>query len=118
LVFCLYRVFYKKGNYLAAFFCVYYWSSLYFCWGVFPRKVAFYYYYYPAAFMLGLAVTLVLPDFIPIPLSKGRVFRIPYFRWIAVGVAAFFFFYFLPILGAFQIGRTEFLKWMWFRSWI
>jgi dolichyl-phosphate-mannose-protein mannosyltransferase len=110
LVACVYKIIYKKENYLAAFFIVYYYCCLYFCWAVFPRKVAFFYYYYPAAFMLGLAITYVVP--------KGPIYGVRYVRWWVVGISACLFLYFMPILGAFQIGKMEFLKWMWFRSWI
>lgn len=108
LIFCAYR-WYKKRNFVD-FFIVYFYCAMYFCWMFFPRKVAFYYYYYPAAFILGLALTQAL--------NQDPFKKINHMRIWALAMSAIFFFYFLPVLGAFQIGKGEFLKWMWFTSWI
>jgi len=76
------------------------------CWVLIPRKIAFFYYYYPSAIMLSFAWAYFL---------KERSLSIHAFI-VATSVA--FFIYFFPILAGLKIPFNDYLRWMWFQSWI
>jgi dolichyl-phosphate-mannose-protein mannosyltransferase len=93
-----------------AFLILFFYSVFYFCWAIIPRKVSFYYYYYPAGMFLSFALAYVYQAR---PLEK-----MPWLRWVFLGVSCGVFVYFFPILAGLKIPAQDFRKWMWFRSWI
>jgi dolichyl-phosphate-mannose--protein O-mannosyl transferase len=102
------------------------WAILYFCWGIIPRKISFYYYYYPAALFLSLALAACfeaatdlgatrVQDTTLREIWKARI-QILQAAYLLVVVGLFL--HFLPILAAFRIPADSFRHWMWMRSWI
>lgn len=84
-------------------------ASLYFCWAVIPRKVAFYYYYYPAGMTLSLALAYSFDQL------KSSLF---WLKWAFLAGVAILFIYFFPVLSGTKIPANSFREWMWFSSWI
>ncbi len=88
-------------------------GALYLCWGVIPRKIAFYYYYYPAALILNLALAHCFFS----REKKGNIYwKRPSFWFLMASISVFI--YFFPILSGMRIAPESFRDWMWFRSWI
>ncbi len=93
--------------------------TLYLCWAVIPRKVAFYYYYYPAGMILSLAWARVwfLRDDAREALS--RFFSRRYLpQLVFLGMSLAVFIYFFPILSAQLVSNRSLGRWTWFRAWI
>jgi len=84
----------------------------FFTWVVIPRNVSFYYYYYPASCFLGIFIAIFL-DWI-----RRESPHLKYVDWAVVTVACAIFFYFYPILMALKIPADQYVRYMWFRSWI
>lgn len=100
-----------KARSARSFLIFFFYSVLYFCWAVIPRKVAFYYYYYPAGMILSLAWVQVLE-------KTAFAQKHKWLRLVFLGAAAAFFFYFFPILAAIQLPGDGFRTYMWFNHWI
>lgn len=99
-----------KRRSTTAFVIVLCYVLFYGTWILIPRKVAFYYYYYPASLALALALTHLLSR---MP-ARSRTF----FELSAAVVSAALFAYFYPVLSGVPFPLANYLKWMWFRSWI
>jgi dolichyl-phosphate-mannose-protein mannosyltransferase len=111
----------KKKSF-SGFLLVFLWCGFYFCWGLIPRKIAFYYYYYPCAMILTLSVVHYFESLYESVKSRSlqskAVERIDWMRWAYLGVALGLFFYFFPVLSGMRIPLESFRQWMWFDSWI
>ncbi len=99
-----------------AFLILLFYAAFYVSWAVIPRKVAFYYYYYPAGMVLSfaLAYAFQLLETRALPRHPGAKWG----RWLFLAASLGIFVYFFPILAALRIPSADFIKWMWFRSWI
>ncbi|MEK6579940.1 MAG: hypothetical protein AABZ55_11990, partial [Bdellovibrionota bacterium] len=102
-----------KSRDRASFVILFFYALFYGSWAVIPRKVSFYYYYYPAGMILSLALAQAFEWG-----EKGPLFHLKWARWMFLAASGIMFIYFFPILSGFKIPWTEYLRWMWFRSWI
>ncbi len=91
-----------------AFLIASFWAVFYLCWGLIPRKIAFYYYYYPAGMVLSFAMVYVF-----IQLDRTANEWLGMVKWAFFSTSIALFVYFFPILAALQIKTDTFRKWMW-----
>jgi dolichyl-phosphate-mannose--protein O-mannosyl transferase len=99
----------KNRGFVALCILAFYFGTL-LSWMIIPRKITFYYYYYPTAMVLSFALGYL---FFQRPFSQQRLWLWGY-ALISVGV----FIYFYPILAALRINTSNFIDWMWLKSWI
>lgn len=95
---------------MALFAPVALWAGGYLPWVVIPKKIGFFYYYYLPSLLICLAIAAAIEAIDPT--GKRRL------AWVAVGIAAFLFVDFYPILAATALdGPQAFTRWMWLKSW-
>lgn len=97
----------------AAFLITGFYFVFYLCWGVIPRKIAFYYYYYPAGMTLSLALTYVFHS-----MERGKPMSERWGHWMFLAAALGVFIHFFPILSGIRIAADAYRHWMWMSSWI
>lgn len=96
-------------------------SMLFWCpylfWVLIPRKSQFFYYYYAPSLMFGIVLIWFENEY----LQKSKKLT-PFLKQsimpIFVLICATLFVYFLPILDGRIVLKYDFMKYMWFRSWI
>jgi dolichyl-phosphate-mannose--protein O-mannosyl transferase len=94
------------------FLILYFYLTFLLPWIVVPRRLSLYYYYYPAGMTLSFALAYALGGRPQNAMSRRGAL------WAGVAVAAGVFAYFFPILSGMPLGRSDFARWMWFRTWI
>jgi dolichyl-phosphate-mannose-protein mannosyltransferase len=108
-----------------AFLILAFYAAFFGSWILIPRKVAFYYYYYPAGMVLSFALAYVFQWWDRTKRNRKKVvvtkslfpdWNWPEWAFLAASLGVFV--YFFPILAALKISSDDFIKWMWFRSWI
>ncbi len=99
---------FKERTKFLKFTAMLFWFPFLF-WILIPRSSQFFYYYYAPSLMLAPAILWIENEYL-----KQNKWILPCF----VLICAALFVYFLPILDGRLIPKSDFIKYMWFKSWI
>jgi len=117
LLFCVWD--WIKTRHRLSFLITFAYGTLYFCWALIPRKIAFYYYYYPAGMILSFAWARFWFRKEEARDDLKNFFSRKYLpQLVFLGISLAVFVYFLPILSAQLIPNRTLGRWTWFRAWI